>query len=290
MTHFPSTQISTRFVSLFLLIPSPASTWAVGGASYPPSRWRHSGQKRVLALRELVVLEISARRRSCQSFPREGKSPFSQRETRIYPHTLKIFQVSSQRNIACFSWSGGHGVRDSRQDLRRKPRWQPVLRRGSVSPLCSACAAASWRKGKVCDGATPTWNVTGRFLVGSPFSHSPPFYYCASVGFFLNRSHRNHGARLKLEPTARATRSGVRMGGKSFSESDQLGWKPQRRWEREREIPVKVKSSVSLRDSDSFSLLSQSSGKVVVKLAQRGRTKTPTVWNEDELKWWIKAL
>lgn len=37
----------------------------------PPSLWRHRGQKCVLALRELVVVELSARRRSCQSFPSE---------------------------------------------------------------------------------------------------------------------------------------------------------------------------------------------------------------------------
>lgn len=53
--------------SLFLFIPS---TCAVGRTHIcPPSLWRHMGQKRVLALRELVVVELSARRRSCQSFP-----------------------------------------------------------------------------------------------------------------------------------------------------------------------------------------------------------------------------
>lgn len=33
---------------------------------------------------------------------RKKKSPFSQRETRIQTRAVKIFQVSSQRNIACF--------------------------------------------------------------------------------------------------------------------------------------------------------------------------------------------
>lgn len=193
MTHFPSTQqISTRFVSLFLLIPSPASTWAVGGASYPPSRWRHSGQKCPCAPRARSCGDICEEEELSKFSQRRKKSFLPTRDENIHTQTLKIFQVSSQRNIACFSWFWGRAW--SERFPTGPPKKTTMAARFAkgislTSLLCLCCCVLAERKGMWRShtgmeryGTVSCWVAPPSILI------SPPYYYCASVWvFFLNR-------------------------------------------------------------------------------------------------------
>lgn len=192
MTNLPSTQISMRFVSLLLLIPSPASTWAIGGASYPPSRWRHSGQKRVLALRQLVVVEISARRRSCQSFPREGKSPFlPPRDENIHTHPQDFSSFVAAEYRVFFLVGGEAWSERFPAGPPKKTTMAARFAKGIslTSLLCLCCCVLAERKGMWRSHTDMERYGTVSCWV-APFFLIHPSYYCASVFwllFFLNR-------------------------------------------------------------------------------------------------------
>lgn len=141
-----------------ILPPCPADVRAassVSSRSINSDYWRY--------LRGGGAVKVSQRRKSLFFFNLRRKKK-----------NFKISKVSIQRNIArCW-----YGMTPSLQELQ-KTRWQPAFWSGSVSPLCSACAAVFWRKGKVCQGTitTCTWlDCNGKRAFAFPlFSLCPTF-------------------------------------------------------------------------------------------------------------------
>lgn len=71
------------------------------------------------------------------------------------------------------------------------------------------------------------------------------------------------------------------MGGGSFSETDQAGWKPQRGRDSCKSQEFSVTAGLGL-----FLTVESKLWKSCGQIGSVGenKTKTPTVWNEDELK------
>lgn len=138
-----------------------ARTWTAAGASVLP-------YDDVRASRSVCVCPRAARAQSYR-LPRGGGAvKVSQaREVSFTAGIQKLTpfsRVCVKRNTGLLPWN------DSASPGAKTTRWRPVSRRGSDSPLCSACAAVFWRNVKVFPGdiRTRTWlaEVAGKSWKG----------------------------------------------------------------------------------------------------------------------------
>lgn len=143
----------------------------------------------VPAPRQLPVVD-SREEEELSKFPRPGKLSSTAQIKKITPFP----RVRVKRSTGSLPWNDGAAPGAS------STRWRPASRRGSDSPLCSACAAVLWRNAKVCPGIAAQGRGCGCGCAGAGAG-------CASLENLgrgplfpvrhLHKSKKNHRAAQK---------------------------------------------------------------------------------------------